>query len=246
MEPRAAVETGAVVGRAARIDDRLAEVKRRVDAGASLVKLKMLPRAGDVDAVRAVREAWPGLALAVDLNGRAGPGDLDLLARLDPLDLRYVEQPFPADDLSGSAALASRLAAPMALDESITSAAAAESAIRFGAATVLNVKPARLGGPVAAAQVLRLAADHGVDAFCGGMLETGIGRAAALAVASLPACTLPTDLGPSSAYVVVDLTDPLELDGQGRLAVPAGPGIGRVPDPDRLDAVTVDRLLLAR
>jgi O-succinylbenzoate synthase len=239
--PAASVPTTAVVSRAGSIDDVLAVVADRLAEGAALIKLKVSPRSADLEAVAAVRATWPEVALAVDGNGTLDARSLSVLA---PLHLAYVEQPAPADDLLASAALARRFDVPIALDESITSSASLEVALAVGAGTVVNVKPARLGGVGVAAEVARAAADAGCAVFVGGMLETGVGRAAALAVAALPWCTLPTDLGPSSRYLDHDLTEPIELDAHGRLSVPVGPGIGVTPDPARLHEVAVDRLVL--
>ena len=241
--PAERVAVAAVVSRSGSVDDVLADVAARLAEGVALVKLKVSPRPADLDAVAAVRAAWPSLALAVDANGTL---DARSLAVLGPLGLAYVEQPAPADDLLASAALARRIDAPVALDESITSLAALEVALAVGAGSVVNVKAARLGGVAAAAEVARAAADAGCGVFVGGMLETGVGRAAALAVAALPWCTLPTDLGPSSRYWDRDLTEPIELDPDGLLPVPTGPGTGVAPDPQRLVDVVVDRVVLGR
>lgn len=241
--PAERVPTAGVVSRSGTVDEVLATVAERVAEGAALVKVKVSPRPADLEAVAAVRAAWPDLALAVDGNGTLDARSLSVLA---PLGLAYVEQPAPADDLLASAALARRCDAPIALDESITSLAVLEVALTLGAGTVVNVKPARLGGVAIAAEVARAAGEAGCGVFVGGMVETGVGRAAALAVAALPWCTLPTDLGPSRRYLDPELTEPIELDGEGCLVVPKGPGTGVVPDPDRLDAVAVDRLVLGR
>jgi O-succinylbenzoate synthase len=207
-----------------------------IAGGAQLVKLKVTPDAADLDAVVAARAEHPGAALAVDFNGTA---TVEALRALEGLMLRYVEQPAPADALVVSAHLAAATDAPIALDESVTSAHSLDAAVALGAGAVLNVKPARCGGPHVAASLVRRAREAGMEVFVGGMLESGVGRAGALAVAALEGCTLPTDLGPSSAYFAEDLTEPLACDGDGRILVPDGPGIGRVPDPDRLAAVTV-------
>ncbi|MCU1353804.1 MAG: menC [Acidimicrobiales bacterium] len=244
--PASHVPTCAVIGRLDRIDDLLDEVAAAIQQGAAAVKLKITPSRRDLDHLRAVRATWPTLALAADLNGTAGVAHIEVLTALDSLGLLYLEQPVTPEDLVTSALVASRLGTPVALDESVTSLAMAEAALRLAAGSVLNVKPARLGGPLAAARLAGLAADSGVAAFCGGMLETGVGRAAALAVAALPACTLPTDLGPSSRYFASDVTAPIEAGADGTIPVPTGPGIGVVPDPDRLDECTVDRLILHR
>lgn len=239
--PLGAVQSCAVISRADDADGVLAAVEERVQARVAMVKLKVTPERRDLAAVGAVREAWPDLALAVDFNGTA---DADALHQLDRLHLEYVEQPAPADELVRSAHLASLIEAPVALDESITSAGSLDAAVALGAGRIVNVKPARCGGPHAAAALVRQARNAGLDAFVGGMLESGIGRAAALAVAALPGCTLPTDLGPSLVYFDEDVTEPLLADGSGRMLVPSGPGIGTEPVPAHLERFAVDRLVL--
>jgi O-succinylbenzoate synthase len=238
-----AVPSTAVSGIHPTVDALLAAVSADLAAGHRSVKCKIRP-GWDVEPLAAVRSAWPDLALAADANGAYGRSDVAHLAELDDLALAYLEQPFAADDLLASAELARRTGIRLALDESITSVAAVALVAELGAAHVVSAKPARLGGVDVAARVVALAAERGLGAFVGGMLETGIGRAAALAVAALPGCDRPTDLGPSSRYFAADLTPALELDGAGALTVPTGPGLGVAPDIDRLDAVTVDRLVL--
>lgn len=234
-----AVAWTAVVARHDAADDLVAEVAERMRGRVELVKLKVTPDRADLAAVEAVRSAWPDLALAVDFNGTATD---DALAQLERVGLRYVEQPAPRDDLVASARFAGRIGAPVALDESVATPGELDAAVALGAGAILNVKPARCGGPDRAAALAARAVEAGWSAFVGGMLESGVGRAAALAVAAQPALALPTDLGPSLAYVDVDVTEPLALDDVGRMRVPAGPGIGVVPIPERLDAVTVDRV----
>ncbi|MCU1372192.1 MAG: menC [Ilumatobacteraceae bacterium] len=243
-DPLTAVPTTAVISRAEEVDDVLARVEDRVQERVALVKLKVTPSPQDLATVGAVREAWPDLALAVDFNGTA---DADSLRRLDRLHLEYVEQPAPADELVRSAYLAGQIDAPVALDESITSAGAIDAAVALGAGRIANIKPARCGGPHAAAALVGHARNAGLDVFVGGMVESGIGRAAALAVAALPACTHPTDLGPSLAYFDEDVVEPpLTTDPTGRMQVPSGPGTGVVPRPEHLDRFAVDRLVLRR
>lgn len=241
--PLTEVPTCAVISRAREVDDLLALVQERVEERVAMVKLKVTPDPQDLVAVAAVREAWPDLELAVDFNGTA---DEDAIRRLDRHHLAYIEQPAPADELVRSAHLASLTAAPVALDESIASAGDLDAAIALGAGRIVNVKPARCGGPHAAAALVGRARNAGLDVFVGGMVESGVGRAAALAVAALPGCTLPTDLGPSHAYFAEDLTAPLTTDGAGRMRVPDGGGIGVVPVPSHLDRFAVDRLVLGR
>lgn len=222
------------------------ELARRAAAavagGARMVKLKVAP-GHDVEVVDAVRRAIGEVPVAADANG-AYP-DPAALEQLDRAGLAYLEQPFaPGAPWAEVASQHDALRTPVALDESLTSPDAVLDALRAGALQVVSVKPARLGGVRAAAAVVAAARDHGVDAFVGGMLELGIGRAGAAAVAALPGCTLPTDLGPSAAYVANDVCDPLVLDDAGELSVPDGVGIGRVPDPARLAEVAVDEVVL--
>lgn len=240
--PRSAVPTTAVVGRG-QVGDVISAVGTATERGVALVKLKITPRPDDLEGVEAVRRTWPDLALAVDGNGTL---DARTLARLEPLELTYVEQPAPVDDLVASADLARRGDTPIALDESITSVASLRTAAALGAGHVVNVKPARLGGTAAAVSTVLEARDLGWGCFVGGMLESGIGRAAALAVAASEQCGLPTDLGPSDRYVDRDVTEPIVADDRGRVVVPSGPGIGVDVDLDRLDEVTTERLDLER
>jgi O-succinylbenzoate synthase len=238
---RDVVPSCGVVGRFATVDELLAVVARRVDEGVVMVKLKIVP-GWDVEPLAAVRAAWPDLVLAADANASFAE-DPGAVVRHEPFGLAYLEQPLEPDDLVGSAALARSVGFPIALDESISSAAMAEAALALRACAIVNLKPARLGGIVEAAATAAVCTERGASAFVGGMLETGVGRAAALAVASSGAIELPTDLGPSSRYFADDLTEPFELV-DGCLPVPAGPGIGVVPRPDRLAATVVERVTL--
>ncbi len=173
-----------------------------------------------------VRRAFPTLVLAADANGSwAGARPEDLIW-VDGLDLAYLEQPLAPEDLVGHAELARALDTPVALDESLATAGLVETALALGAADVVSVKPARLGGVETAAAVVALCRERGVPAFCGGMLELGVGRAGAAAVAALAGCALPTDLGPSRQYVGRDVAGPVVVDDDGRLVVPEGPGNG--------------------
>jgi len=197
----------------------------------------------DLDPVRAVRERFGDVPLQVDANGSYRTQDWAQLAALDPFDLLLVEQPLPPDDLLGSAEVARRIRTPVCLDESITSACAAASAIALKACSVVNVKPGRVGGLLEAVRIHDLCRAEGVPVWCGGMLETGIGRAANLALAALPGFLLPGDLSGSDRYFARDLTDPF-VPVAGRLRVPTGPGLGVAPDPDALAELTMSVELL--
>jgi len=231
------VPSGIALGLDAGLDD----VGSAVEAGYHRVKLKIAP-GHDVDFVRSVRAAWPDLALQVDANGAYSPADADHLAALDDLDLLLIEQPLATDDLDGHAALAARLRTPVCLDESITSAAAADEALRRRACSVICIKAGRLGGLDEAVAVHDRCLAAAVPVWCGGMLESGLGRAANLALAALPGFTLPGDLSASSRWFAADLTEPLTLDADGYLAVPSGPGIGVSPRADALARFTESRV----
>ena len=218
------------------LDSLLAEVSGYVDAGYRRIKLKIEP-GWDVQAVRAVRESWPDMLLQTDANQAYTRSDGELLAAMDPFNLLLVEQPLPEDDLLGHAMLAEQIRTPVCLDESIISVATADTAIAFKATSVINIKPGRVGGYLEARAIHDLCRDRGIPVWCGGMLETGIGRAANVALAALPGFTLPGDTSASSRYFSVDITPPFVLQ-DGRLRVPTGPGIGVDPIPAVLDELT--------
>jgi O-succinylbenzoate synthase len=237
------VECGVSVGLQDSVDELLSEVDRYVRAGYRRVKLKIKPGA-DVDLVRAVRKSFPTLPLTVDANAAYSLDDGGRLAELDAFGLEYIEQPLEPDRLLNHAELQKKLATPICLDETITSAAVAADAIRVGACGVINIKLGRVGGLTEAVRIHDLARDAGVPVWCGGMLETGLGRAANLALASLPGFTLPGDTSASDRYFERDLTEPFVVDPDGTMAVPQGPGIGVDPLPEALAAVTGERLTI--
>jgi O-succinylbenzoate synthase len=201
------------------------------------IKLKIEP-GWDVEPVRAVRERFgDDVLLQVDANTAYTLADARHLARLDPFDLVLIEQPLEEEDVLGHADLARQITTPVCLDESITSARDAAAAIRLGACSIVNVKPGRVGGYLEARRIHDVCVAAGVPVWCGGMLETGLGRAANVALAALPGFTLPGDTSGSGRYYAEDITEPFVLD-DGHLAVPTGPGLGVAPLPERLDEVT--------
>ncbi len=238
---RPRIAAGVSVGLFDTIDETLRAVDAYLADGYQRVKLKIEP-GRDVELVAAVRrQVGPDVLLQVDANCAYTLGDAPHLARLDEFNLLLIEQPLAEDDLRQHAALARRLRTPLCLDESITSARAAADAIALGACAIVNIKPGRVGGFLEARRIHDVCAANGVPVWCGGMLETGIGRAANLAIASLPGFSLPADLSASDRYFHQDVTPPFVLD-DGHLTVPTGPGIGVTPDPKglrRLKATTV-------
>jgi len=194
--------------------------------------------------VRAVRERFGDIDLQVDANAAYRRSDARLIAKLDAFDLTLLEQPLPADDLLGHAALAREISTPICLDESITSAATAAAAIRLGAADVINIKPSRVGGYLTSRQIHDVCLANGVPVFCGGTLETAIGRAANLALATLPGFTLPGDISATSRYYAADVGPSFELDADGCLTAPSGPGIGIQVDLAAVQEFTVESTTL--
>lgn len=218
----------------------LEEARRFVGAGYRRVKLKIEP-GRDLEPVRAVREAFPDVALSVDANAAYGPDDAEGLATFDDLGLQYIEQPLPKDHLLGHADLQRRLRTPICLDETITSATVAAEAIRLEACRVINIKVGRVGGLRESVRIHDLATREGVPVWVGGMLETGIGRAANVALASLPGFTLPGDTSGSDRYFERDLTEPFVVDPDGTMGVPNEPGIGVAPLPEVLEEMATTR-----
>jgi len=232
------VPCGVSVGIQPDPDTLLREVARYVEQGYVRVKLKIAP-GWDVEPVLAVRDHFGAeLLLQVDANCGYRPEDVPRLLELDDADLLLIEQPFPEDDLDTHVELARRSRTPVCLDESITSASVARHAIAVGACSVVNIKSGRVGGLLESRRIHDLCAEAGVPVWCGGMLETGIGRAANVALAALPNCTLPGDTSASSRYWDPDLiTEPFELQ-DGMLPVPTGGGLGVEVDAERLAEVT--------
>ncbi|MGW4471557.1 o-succinylbenzoate synthase [Nonomuraea sp. NPDC004354] len=231
------VPCGVSVGIMDSIPQLLDSVEGYLDEGYVRIKLKIEP-GWDVAPVRAVRERFgDDVLLQVDANAAYTLVDAQQLARLDDFGLLLIEQPLANDDLVQHAELAKRLRTPICLDESIESAEHAAAAISLKACSIINIKPGRIGGYLEARRIHDLCRAHGIAVWCGGMLETGLGRAANVALAALPGFTLPGDTSASRRYYATDITEPFELDG-GHLDVPSGPGLGVEPIKDILEEVT--------
>lgn len=234
------VACGVSVGIAPTTEELLEQVDGYLAQGYRRIKLKIEPGT-DVERVRAVRAAHPDILLSVDANAAYTLEQLDVFRSLDELDLLMIEQPLHEDDLVEHAKLQGEIRTALCLDESIRSAARARAAIELGACRIVNVKQGRVGGLLEAKAVHDVALESAVPVWCGGMLETGLGRATNLAIAALPGFTLPGDTSASSRYFAEDLTEPFEMALDGTMAVPDGPGIGVDPIPERLEAWTLRR-----
>lgn len=229
------VKVGVVVGVHDATSDTVAECVLRAAEGYTRVKVKIEP-GRDAEVVRAVRDSLDhSVDLHVDGNGAYARADLDHLIGICDLGVALIEQPFARDDLATHAILAAETNASVCLDESVESLTDLLEAIDAGACDSLNMKPSRVGGFREAMSMLEVCLQRGVPAWVGGMLESGIGRAGALALATHPACTLTPDLSASSRYFAADATPPFVLRN-GCLDVPAGPGLGVEPLPEVLAA----------
>jgi O-succinylbenzoate synthase len=231
------VAVGVSVGIANSIPELLDEVEGYVEQRYQRIKLKIEP-GWDVEAVEAVRARFGDVPLQVDANSAYTLADARQLAKLDAFDLILIEQPLPEEDIRGHAELARRMRTPICLDESIVSAQAAADAIALGACTIVNVKPGRVGGYLEARRIHDLCAANGVPVWCGGMLETGIGRAANVALATLPNFVLPGDISGFDRYWRRDLVTHPMLNHDGWMDVPEASGVGVEVDHDWLDELT--------
>jgi O-succinylbenzoate synthase len=237
------------VGVSVGIEDTVAELVRRVAGyvgqGYGRVKLKIKP-GWDLEPVQAVRARWPGLPLQVDANSAYTLADLEVFRALDDLDLLLIEQPLHHDDLVDHARLQAELETPICLDESIQSPEHARWALDLDACRVINIKVGRVGGMTAAVDIHDLCARRGVPVWCGGMLETNVGRAGNVALATLPNFTLPGDISASARYYYQDIAQPdFVLNPDSTVSLPAGPGLGVEVLAGRLAAVSQRHLRIA-
>lgn len=239
------VTPGVSVGIPGSLPELMEIVGAHLDEGYCRVKLKIEP-GWDVEAVAAVRERFGDeLKLQVDANTAYTRADIPHLAKLDAFGLLLIEQPLDEEDLLGHAELANNIATPVCLDESIVSAATAAQAIALGACSVVNIKAGRVGGYLEARRVHDTCQAHGVPVWCGGMLETGLGRAANLALGALPGMVLPGDISATDRYYKADITPPFILEA-GAITVPTGPGLGVEVDHTTLAELTSQTEVISR
>ena len=243
---REAVETGISLG----VQENPSELVTRAEAAAELgyrrVKLKIMP-GKDREEVAAVRSALgPEATLSVDANAAYTPDDAAHLADLDEYELSMIEQPLAAGDLLRHADLARQLRTPLCLDESIVGPRSAEDMLRLSAGRIVNIKPGRVGGFTSSLAIHDICRRAGIPVWCGGMLESGIGRAHNVALASLPGFTMPGDLSPSARYWKRDVVDPEWTMDAGLVRVPGGPGMGVAVDRERIASITRRERTLTR
>src|SRR5262245_37225724 len=219
----------------------LEKVETEVAAGYRRVKIKIKP-GKDRDLVAAIRERFPEVPLMVDANSAYTLADVALFQDLDAFDLMMVEQPLAWDDIVDHAVLQGRIRTPVCLDESIHSAGDARHALALGACRIVNIKVGRVGGFSSAIAIQDLCREKGAPVWCGGMLESGIGRLANVHLQTLPGFTLPGDTSASARYFEEDLVDPpVVVSPRGTIAVPEGPGIGHTIVWPRVEKATAFR-----
>ena len=233
--PRERVMVGVSIGIQPTIDETLERIEHFLSLGYRRIKLKIKP-GRDLDLLRATRAAFPTVRLMVDANSAYSLTDAPLLQKMDEFDLMMIEQPLAHDDIFEHSKLQPQLRTPICLDESIRTPAQAEWALEMDAGRIINIKPGRVGGLWEARKIHDLCQARQVPVWCGGMLETGVGRAANLALASLPHFTLPSDISATERYWVQDIVDELFVlnSADSTITVPAGPGLGVRVDVDRI------------
>lgn len=220
------------------IEDTMRRVADHLAQGYKRIKLKIKP-GHDLRLIEAVRAAFPDIHLTVDANSAYSLADSALLARLDAFDLDYIEQPLAWNDMHDHAVLQARIRTPICLDESIRSPEDARKALQTDAARVINIKVGRSGGHANAIRIHDLSAAFSVPVWCGGMLESGIGRAHNIHLSTLPNFSKPGDTSSSSRYFHRDIIEEKLETVDGRMPVPSGPGIGVAIDTDFLHSVTI-------
>ncbi len=232
------IPCGVSIGIQASVEKLLEKIEGELEAGYQRIKVKIKP-GWDVEVLERVRAKFPRVALMADANSAYTLADLPRLKLLDRFYLMMIEQPLAWDDVLDHAQLQRQIATPVCLDESITSVDKARKAIEAGACKIINVKLGRVGGHTAARQVHDLCAARNVPVWCGGMLESGVGRAHNIAMSTLPGFTLPGDVSASRRYWHQDIIDPeVEVGPRGTIRVPERPGLGYTPNLDRIERAT--------
>src|SRR5437867_6737828 len=242
---REEIACGVSVGIKASLDELVAAVKKELAAGYQRIKIKIKP-GKDLEQVQRLRQEFPRIRLMVDANSAYTLEDWPLLNRLEGFYLMMIEQPLGWDDLYSHIELQKKLDTPICLDECVHTEEQARAAIELGACKIINIKLGRVGGHTVARRIHDLCQKHGIPVWCGGMLESGIGRAHNIALSTLPNFILPGDVTASKRYWEEDIIDPeVIVSPKGTIRVPAGPGIGFEPRLDRIDKLTARKEHLA-
>ncbi|HUC42116.1 MAG TPA: o-succinylbenzoate synthase [Candidatus Micrarchaeaceae archaeon] len=238
---RAEIPCGVSIGIQPAIPDLLSKVERELAAGYQRIKIKIKP-GQDVALVRALREKFPRIRLMADANSAYTLADAALLKQLDDFYLIMIEQPLGYDDIYSHAKLQRQLQTPICLDECIHDLEHARAAIETGACKIINIKLGRVGGHTAARRIHDLCQANSIPVWCGGMLESGVGRAHNIAMSTLPNFSLPGDVSASKRYWAEDVIAPeVEVTPRGTIVAPSAPGLGYAPRRDRIDSLTLRR-----
>jgi o-succinylbenzoate synthase len=236
---RQEIGSGVSIGIKASLEELVSEVQVALEAGYQRIKIKIKPGI-DVEPVRCLRKEFPSIKLMVDANSAYRAEDWPLLKQLEGFYLMMIEQPLGWDDLYGHVEIQKKLETPICLDECIHTEEQAKAAIELGACRIINIKMGRVGGHLAARRIHDLCQQNGVPVWCGGMLESGIGRAHNIALSTLPNFTLPGDVAASKRYWTEDIIEPeVVVSSRGSISVSQRPGIGFAPRLDRIEALTV-------
>jgi o-succinylbenzoate synthase len=242
---RQEIPCGVSIGIKDSLDELSATVKKELAAGYQRIKIKIKP-GRDVASVQRLRQDFPSIKLMVDANSAYRGEDLPLLQNLDSYYLMMIEQPLGWDDLFGHVAIQKSLQTPICLDECIHTYEQAEAAISLGACKIINIKLGRVGGHLQAKRIHDLCQRHNIPVWCGGMLESGVGRAQNIAMSTLPNFSLPGDVTASARYWHEDVISPeVTVSAKGTIQVPITPGIGYTPRVDRIDSLAVRRVHLS-
>jgi O-succinylbenzoate synthase len=235
------IVSGVSIGIQERTEQLIQLIDAYRDKGYPRIKIKIKP-GNDIGVLEEVRKQFPDISLMVDANNAYSLLDMATLKAMDKYDLLMIEQPLAYDDLVDHAALQAQIKTPICLDESITSPSSARSAIALNACQIINIKQGRVGGLLQAKKVYDIAGRCNKGVWCGGMLETGIGRAVNVALASLRNFNYPSDISASSRYWERDIIDPeFMINSDGTLNVPTGPGLGVEINEKILNRLVLDR-----
>jgi o-succinylbenzoate synthase len=239
---RKKIDVGVSLGIQENITSFLKLIEGYLEQGYKRIKIKIKP-GWDVKPVEAIRKRWEEILLQVDANSAYNLNDAEHLSKLDEFDLLLIEQPFAYDDLYEHSLLQKKIKTPICLDESIVSVRHAKNAIEMKSCKIINIKPSRVGGLSNAIEIHNIAEKSNIPVWCGGMLETGVGRVFNVALASLPNFKLPGDISANKRYFQKDIVvNPFGLNSDGTLNVPDNPGSGAIIDEEILESVTVEKL----
>ena len=237
---QAFIESGISLGIQKTPDALVGRVSQALNEGFRRIKIKIKP-GWEIGPVRALRAAFGDIPLMVDANSAFTLDDAPLFQKLDEFHLLMIEQPLGFDDIYQHSKLQAQISTPVCLDESIESVADCEAALALGACKIINIKFARVGGLLPAVKIHNICQEHGIPVWCGGMVESALGQADALALASLPDFQFAADIAPSERYFAQDVIKPFVTMEEGRIAVPSGPGLGFVVDEEFLEEATLQK-----